>query len=123
MSNRNDIVAKGLPNMGDYPEWGVSASSAFSYAHLGAEIDLKRKTCTVRGTHVTPGSDVNIVSKYEAPKASVPAKEKEKTRAALRRKLRILQSLPVLGQFIAHAPIAYWVALTDVSPGACQWEG
>lgn len=95
VSNGKDMVATGLPHMGDYPEWGVSAYSALSFAHLGAEINLRPGVCIVRGTHVTPGSDVRIVTQYHPKDAA--ATDQEKRRAVARKVLKDAENIPIAG--------------------------
>ncbi|EJD51180.1 hypothetical protein AURDEDRAFT_159588 [Auricularia subglabra TFB-10046 SS5] len=118
--NGKDLIATGLPHMGDYPEWGISAYNAFSFAHLGAELDLRPDVCLVRGTHVTPGSNVRIVTKYQR-KASFGA-DNERRRVIAREALKDAQNIPLAGRLLAHAPVSYWIALTDIrAPSLCEW--
>ncbi|EJD51196.1 hypothetical protein AURDEDRAFT_159605 [Auricularia subglabra TFB-10046 SS5] len=117
-----DIVATGLPHMGDCPEWGVSASSVFSYAHLGVEISLKPDICRVRGTHVTPGSDVCITTAYNASEKKPLPPDEARRLENMRKRLKLAQWIPVLGQFLSHAPVSYWVALSEVKASHCEWE-
>ncbi|EJD51199.1 alpha/beta-hydrolase [Auricularia subglabra TFB-10046 SS5] len=129
VTNGLDVVAVGLPHQGDHPRWGLSAHNIFSFAHLGSEIELRPAPhrCIVRGSHVTAGSEVRVVSRVHKQKAKgsnvdEKAGKVEDECALARAKCRKMQALPLLGRGFAHFATFYWVALTDVATGRCKWD-
>ncbi|KAH8113125.1 alpha/beta-hydrolase [Phellopilus nigrolimitatus] len=116
VTNGKDAVATSLPDEGDNSEWLLSPWNLFSFAHLGCEVKLRGapERCQVSGTHITPGTHVVVASAFHLdalPDQNTP----------LRRTLRALQDLPLLGRLLAHGTGFYWVALQEVGAGTCEW--
>ncbi|KAH7098329.1 alpha/beta-hydrolase [Auriculariales sp. MPI-PUGE-AT-0066] len=130
VTNAKDIVATGLPNLGDHPEWGMSPYNLFSFAHLGSEIRLRQhpERCIISGNHITNGSNVRVVSSFRrtnTPSADHPSqmqKQRHHKTFFARAGLRKLERIPILGRLLSHGTAFYWLALRDASVGNCEWD-
>ena len=130
ITNANDIVATGLPNMGDHPHWPLSPFNLFAFAHLGSEVRLRKhpQRCIVSGNHVTHGSHIRVVSRFRRtnhPSADHPAqvqKERHDKTFFAKAGLRTMEKLPFVGRLLAHGTAFYWLALRDATVGHCEWE-
>ncbi|KAF8515774.1 Alpha/Beta hydrolase protein [Hysterangium stoloniferum] len=122
ITNGLDVVARSLPNFGDYSEWSLSPYNLFSYAHIGAEIQLKRSPeCSIVGgeTHITPGSHIRIVSTLMA-NVTLLGSDAESRKAQAQ--VVWAQKLPLIGRILAHGTASYWIALNEVRTGRVEWE-
>jgi len=121
VTNGCDIVATGLPHMGDHPDYALSPYNLFSFAHIGAEIKIKRapKSCIVRGNHITPGSQIHVASKFDAAINDLSAVDPNHER--IRKTLDLLEKIPLFGRLLCHWTVPYWVNLRDMNVGPCEW--
>ena len=117
----NDMVATGLPNMGDHPRWNLSPYNMMSFAHLGTEIRMKPKPnrSRLRGNHLLQGSHVRIESvveqiasgeiedfDYEVDENHV---DEEPTAPNLVAKLGNFASyIPIISRMVDHGTNMYW---------------
>jgi len=128
ISNRDDLVATGLPEEGDRPLVS-NPNSLFCFAHLGTEIRLRDKfavPCFASGNHVTQGTLVKVQSEFN-----------DETLYRHRRE-GLLKGhfhdyldgtkdsdpwldVPIIGSLLAHSVGSYWESLSKVSNGACIW--
>jgi len=120
--NRNDVVAVGLPSLGDRPTFKYP-DSLFAFAHLGMEIKMRKKPteCVVSDYYASekakePTLRASVVSALAPDLVGVIRKEeslpwwKDK-----------LQHLPIAGQLFAHFPGFYWEALQLMGTGNARW--
>ncbi|KAG8931248.1 hypothetical protein FRC02_003022 [Tulasnella sp. 418] len=116
VTNRNDVVANGLPEAGDRPDI-VNTDNLFCFAHLGTEIklpDAVDKPVYVTGNHITQGIPVEIKSEFD-DYALMDHRETNKMPQDW------TQNIPLLGNGTAHAIDNYWNALSKVKNCYCRW--
>ncbi|KAG8888826.1 hypothetical protein FRB98_006722 [Tulasnella sp. 332] len=142
ISNRNDLVATGLPEEGDRPVV-ANPNSLFCFAYqlsqkgslmlgdliLGTEIRLPDKLgqqCFVSGNHITQGTNVKIQSEFDDNMLSAQRPMgltvgQRHDYASGKMESDPWLDMPVIGSLLAHSVGSYWESLTKVKNGACIW--
>ncbi|KAG8998846.1 hypothetical protein FRB93_013413 [Tulasnella sp. JGI-2019a] len=127
ISNRNDLVATGLPEEGDRAI-PANPNSLFCFAHLGTEIRLpdKLKThCFASGNHITQGTCVKIQSEFDNDTLSAHRQEGliagQFQDYAGGKGSDPWLDIPVVGSLLSHGVGSYWESLSKVENGSCKW--
>ncbi|KAG8998841.1 hypothetical protein FRB93_013408 [Tulasnella sp. JGI-2019a] len=128
ISNRNDLVATGLPEEGDRPI-PANPNSLFCFAHLGTEIRLPDKLgaqCFASGNHITQGTYVKIQSEFDDDMLYAHRREgliagQFQDYADGKKESDPWLDIPVVGSLLAHGVGNYWESLSKVGSGPCKW--
>jgi hypothetical protein len=125
-SNR-DIVATGLPEIGDWTSINPSPNNGFAYAHLGTEIELLDAPASSRlaGNHLVRGSLVRIESEFTPEEIEEQRQKKYRSNPQERKREltgKALQRIPLLGRLFAHLTVYYWDQLDRINiREPCSW--
>jgi hypothetical protein len=126
ITNADDLVATGLPQLGDNPNLNLSPSNPAGFAHIGAEIKMKDHPTPSQftGSLFSHDTVVSIASTF-SPEEVVAQRQKllaDDRWLWIKEKLGVwAEEIPLIGRLIAHTPALYWDQLTRVVPGDCVY--
>ncbi|KAG8880849.1 hypothetical protein FRB98_004702 [Tulasnella sp. 332] len=120
VTNRNDFVATGLPEIGDSRTRGLGKDNLFNFSHLGVEIFMKDhpNPCQVRGDQVRQFK-IHVKSAFDE---SMIRKMRAKIVARGYNQLAVLgwlQYIPIIGRLAAHGTTNYWEQLERIGLLPC----
>ncbi|KAG8947802.1 hypothetical protein FRC04_010288 [Tulasnella sp. 424] len=123
VTNRDDFVATGLPDLGDNDKIQFDSNNLFGFSHLGIEIFMKSQphASKVKGNRVqTYGDfDVHITSKFTPDEVIAQREFAERNRLTLWKVYGWLQYIPLVGRLAAHATVNYYDQLDQIAISQC----
>ncbi|KAG8908989.1 hypothetical protein FRB99_000092 [Tulasnella sp. 403] len=123
VTNRDDVVATGLPALGDNAQYTLSSSNLFGFAHLGVEIFMKSypRPCEVYGRRLNGlgDHDIHVSSKFTAEEVVRQRRAAVANGLNVKRIYLALQYIPVVGRLVAHASTNYYDQLDQIALKGC----
>ncbi|KAG8842661.1 hypothetical protein FRB96_004936 [Tulasnella sp. 330] len=119
ITNRDDFVATGLPDLGDGRVEGFGADNMLNFCHLGVEIYMKDSPnpCCVAGDAVRApaGYKVHFTSKFDAATLRGMRDDLKKKGWVQPFYITWMQYLPFVGSMAAHGTTNYWEQLQRIA--------
>ncbi|KAF8309378.1 Alpha/Beta hydrolase protein [Cantharellus anzutake] len=126
VTNHNDIVATGLPQLGDNPDLELTTTNPLGFAHIGAEIKMLDYPTPSQfaGTLYNRNSVVRVTSKFSAEDLKEQRERQLAVHPDWKRRVGLgnfVQKIPLAGRLFAHLAGLYWNQLAVMAPVQCIW--
>ncbi|KAF8309377.1 Alpha/Beta hydrolase protein [Cantharellus anzutake] len=126
VTNRNDIVATGGPQLGNNPNLELTSTNPAGFAHIGAEIRMLDYDTPSQfaGTLYDADTIVKITSIFTAEDLKEQRVQQLLDHPDWEKRVgwgNFVQQIPVVGRVFAHSPGLYWNQLAALAPIYCVW--
>ncbi|KAG8988026.1 hypothetical protein FRB93_004309 [Tulasnella sp. JGI-2019a] len=126
ITNRNDFVATGLPDVGDRRSKGFDKDNLFNFSHLGVEILMKDNPtpCHMRGDAVRAPDGFAIQVKSAFSEMMIQDMRSKIVAEGYNQPAWVgwLQYLPIIGRMAAHGTTNYWEQLERIGLLPCVYQ-
>ncbi|KAF8309376.1 Alpha/Beta hydrolase protein [Cantharellus anzutake] len=126
ITNHDDLVATGGPQLGDNPNLELTSTNPGGLAHIGAEIRMLDydKPSHFAGTLYDKDTIVRIDSKFTAEDLKEQRAQQLLQHPDWEKRVgwgNFVQQIPLLGRGFAHSAGLYWNQLAALAPINCVW--